>query len=134
MFRILVILIAIALSGCFKEERVDCDIFSGYAIVSGVVLDLGGQRMGSVDVEFGVAPKTTCDQRHNYFGSRGTTDSTGTYEVLLEGGNATGLWCVFGNVVGSDSVSAGQVEFVADCPTPTPRRTLELDLVYLPSN
>ena len=134
MVRKLMILTAVAVIGCSEDDQVFCDLYSGYAIVSGVAMDISGRPMAGVDVEFGVAPTTACELTHTHFGARGTTDTSGTYEVLLEGGNVTGLWCVFGNVVGSDSVSAGQIEFVSDCPTPTPRRTLELDLVYLPSN
>jgi len=134
MVRKLMILIAVTVIGCSEDDQVFCDLYIGYAIVSGVAMDISGRRMAGVDVEFSVSPTTTCELTHTYFGARGTTDTSGAYEVLLEGGNVTGMWCVFGNVVGSDSVSSGQIEFVSDCPTPKPRRTLELDLVYLPTN
>ena len=131
---LMIMLILVATSCGDTTEDPGCDIFLGSATVTGAVHDLDGTPVTETDVEFTISIEHDCHPGFPAVEGRGQTDAEGRYEVLLQSGNAVGTYCVFGRTVGSDSTSVGTVKFTSDCRRSEPIRSVELDLVFTPSN
>lgn len=127
---LIMISIVLALGGCDESvEDPGCDLFTGSATASGVAYDFEGLPLGGADVEFTIADTMRCEADFRGIVGRGRTDVDGRYEVALRAGNLVGTRCVFGRVVGSDSISADRVRFTSDCNRSEPVYNVELDLV-----
>jgi hypothetical protein len=130
-----ILVLAFVVVGCGdKTEDPGCDLFLGSAIVTGEVHDLDGSLVPDAEVEFTMSIEHDCRAGFPAVQSRGSTDSDGHFEVLLQSGNAVGTYCVFGRVAGSDSISSGTVRFTSDCRRSEPIYSMEMLLVLTPSN
>ena len=134
---LIMISIVLALGGCDESiEDPGCDLFTGSATASGVAYDFEDLPLAEADVEFTIADTTQCAADFRYVVGRGRTDVDGRYEVALRAGNLVVTRCVFGRVVGSDSVSAGPVSYTyeSEPSEPLDNDQLELDLTDLSWN
>jgi hypothetical protein len=123
--------IVFAVGGCDESiEEPGCDLFLGRATASGTAYDFDGAVLAGADIEFTIADTSVCEPDFRGIIGRGRSGDDGTYSVTLRAGNIAGERCVFGRIVGSDSISAGRVHFTSDCDRTEPVYDVAMDLVF----